>query len=896
MSDSQNKLDDLLLRLQALMHQQQTFMHEIELLRKDINALKIGEPEMEIIPEQPIETPKVEPIPTRDFPKDWPDHINLSLIKIAVNEYTSGTTKGGVEFISFRLEKDGIHYLGLCAANGNWILQDHAENLLSKGRMTESGTHLIVTNGTRQGEKIEAANIVDAMLKSVEISSSRSTENVTQTVAQSAPKVVKSPTSSKKEGPGTLEKFIGENLIAVIAVVILLIGVVFGVKYSIDHNLISPMTRILLSYLLGAVILGVGMKLKAKYELFSAILVSGSMAILYVTTYIAYSLYALFPQVAAFILMLVFTIFTVIASIQYNRQIIALIGIVGSYAIPVLLSNGSGKVEILYSYMLLVNTGILVIAFMRNWKPLYYVAFGFTWLIFGVWILSGYDPSRHFTYALLFGALFFLQFYATFLVYKLVRNEQFASEDVAMFVLNSVLYYGPGYYVLDGHEEGQHYLGAFTICFAIVHFVVSVIMYTKRLANQALFHLTSAMVLSFLTLAIPVQLDGNWVTLLWSFEAAALFIVGRTQAVKLYENLSYIVQSLAIVSLMMDWINLYAYRWKTTPEFDAFFNSNLLHSLLTIGTLGAVVYVGSLEKYREKLSDVQQQLSKVMEAVFFVAFLGLLYNVFRMEIVLYWDQKIQASIVETTVIEFGFPYQKSIYDTSLSHLQVIWVLNYSLVFFAALTFFNQWKSLQKWIDLFSQILAMVALLTFITFGFYEIGRLTDMYLHQDSETVYPLSSSILYLRYLSVALIALLLFGLMRSRKVTIMADAMKIILELFMHLILLTVVCNELVNILNIQGSHEQNKLGLSILCGLYSFMLIGLGIFKRKQYLRVAAFVLFGLVLLKLFFYDIAHLSTIAKTIVFIALGLILLVISFLYNKYKDKILPPDEENSPA
>jgi len=63
-------------------------------------------------------------------------------------------------------------------------------------------------------------------------------------------------------------------------------------------------------------------------------------------------------------------------------------------------------------------------------------------------------------------------------------------------------------------------------------------------------------------------------------------------------------------------------------------------------------------------------------------------------------------------------------------------------------------------------------------------------------------------------------------------------------------------------------------------------LGIWKRKQYLRIAAMALFGITLIKLFFYDIAHLDTLAKTIVFISLGSLLLIISFLYNKFTKSI----------
>lgn len=106
-----------------------------------------------------------------------------------------------------------------------------------------------------------------------------------------------------------LEKFIGENLINKIGIVILIIGVAIGAKYSIENNLINPLTRIILGYVTAIVLLGFGIKLKPKYESFSAVLVSGAMAIFYFITFFAYDFYDLIPQLLAFVLMVLFTAF-----------------------------------------------------------------------------------------------------------------------------------------------------------------------------------------------------------------------------------------------------------------------------------------------------------------------------------------------------------------------------------------------------------------------------------------------------------------------------------------------------------------------------------------------------------------------------------------------------------
>ena len=77
-----------------------------------------------------------------------------------------------------------------------------------------------------------------------------------------------------------------------------------------------------------------------------------------------------------------------------------------------------------------------------------------------------------------------------------------------------------------------------------------------------------------------------------------------------------------------------------------------------------------------------------------------------------------------------------------------------------------------------------------------------------------------------------------------------------------------------------------------LYSLVLVGIGIWKKKKHLRIAAMALFGLTLGKLFLYDIIHLNTIAKTIVMVSLGILLLIFSFMYNKFQID----DETKEPA
>ena len=446
--------------------------------------------------------------------------------------------------------------------------------------------------------------------------------------------------------PSNLEKFIGENLINKIGVIIIIIGVAIGAKYSIEHDLISPLTRVILGYLVGLGLLGFGMKLKQKYENFSAVLVSGAITILYFMTYIAYSFYDLFPQTIAFILMVLLTVFTVIASLNYNKQVIAHIGLVGAYAVPFLLSDESGNTIVLFSYMAIINSGILVLAFKKYWKPLYFSSFVLTWLIVASWYFSNYEMSEHFEIALIFSFIFFAIFYATFLAFKLLQKEKFEITDILLLLANSFVFYGIGYSILDTNETGTQLLGAFTLCNGILHFLVSTIIYKQKLGDKNLFYLVSGLVLVFITIAIPVQLNGNWVTLLWAGEDALLFWIGRTKNISIYENISYVLMLLAVFSLYQDWSESYNLHYfdDSAVIITPIFNIHFLTSVLFMVSFGFIYVLNNKEKYASSLIH-KKELLKLVSFLIQTILLSTLYFMFRLEIENYWSQLYRSTSV-----------------------------------------------------------------------------------------------------------------------------------------------------------------------------------------------------------------------------------------------------------
>ncbi len=698
------------------------------------------------------------------------------------------------------------------------------------------------------------------------------------TESKDKPSIASSQDSPKKKTD--IERFIGENLISKIGIIITVIGVGIGVKYSIENELVSPLTRIVLGYLSSIGLLGFGMKLKEKYETYSAVLVSGAMSLMYFITFSAYSFYDLIPVELTFGLMVVFTVFTTFAALSYNKSVIAHLGLVGAYAIPFLLSDGSGKVQILFSYVAIVNVGILVVAFKKYWKSLYYSSFFLTWIIYLTWYFFDYSSSEHFWLAIAFSFVFFITFYLIFLAYKLIEKVKFDGLDIFFLILNTFIFYALGYAILSSNESSEDYLGLYTLMNAILHFVICVVVFKQKLADKNLFYFISGLVLVFITIAIPVQLDGNWVTLLWVSQAALLFWIGRTKQISVYENLSYPLMILAFLSILQDWdltyqVNLYQ---ENAILVTPIWNIHFLSSLFFAGLFGYITKLDFEPTNAENVSLFSQLFSFGIPAIFVFS----LYYGIRLEIENYWNILYLESTLPSEN-DYGISNLK---NRDLDYFKIVWVFIYTLVFVSILNVFNFKKLRHKKFSYILLVINCVTILVFLVQGLYALSELRESYLNQSPDDNYIKSIWHIIIRYLALVVLGVTLYLSNLYVVVWPKIKKLKRLFYSFLHLSILWVLSSELLHWLDIADVKNTYKLGLSILWGLYSLYLIILGIWKKSKFLRVTAIVLFSITIIKLFVFDISHLNTISKTIVFVSIGVLLLITSFLYHKYNKKI----------
>ncbi len=680
----------------------------------------------------------------------------------------------------------------------------------------------------------------------------------------------------------SMEKFIGENLINKIGIIILVIGVGIGAKYAIDNQLISPLTRIILGYLVGLGLLATAYKLKEKFTDLSGVLLSGSMAVMYFITFFAYSLYSLMPQVVAFLLMFVFTVFTVLASLHFRREIISIIGLVGAYFVPFLLSNNSGQVEIMYGYMLLINLGVLYIAYKQYWKILKVSSFAITWLIYTSWFFASYKEEQ-FLIASIFIAVFFLIFHVSTVLNSFNKKSENSSLDIILTLINSLIFYSIGSALIYDRFETNESLSIFTVINALIFFITVLSIRDKEQSDRNLFYIFLGLVLSFLTIVIPIQFEGSWITILWAGQAVALFWIGQNKDLKFFTRAGVLLIFLATVSLTIDWGSFTDYgRGFDNHQVTFLFNIYFLTSVLYAISLGLIVYItrGKAAEGRTNIGIMNLSLYSILPV--FLVFT--LYYMFYLEIQVYWEQLFYST--KLVVTQEGRDYEQTIYNWNYENLKTAWLFVYSIVFVAGLILVNRFKLKNQYLTKATVFIGVGVCFIFLIGGLYNLSLLRDKYILNNLDEYFSIGFMNIALRYISLAALGVLAYLTTIESKVFSSISNYAVYKDIAIHTILVWLLSSELIHWLDMYSGAASYKLGLSILWGLYSLMLIILGIWKVKKHIRLAGFSLFSLTLLKLFFYDITSLDTISKTIIFVIIGLLMLFASYLYNRYQGKI----------
>src|SRR5882757_3730649 len=352
-----------------------------------------------------------------------------------------------------------------------------------------------------------------------------------------------------------LEKFIGENLFNKIGIAVLVFGIGFFVKYAIDKNWINEYGRVTIGLVCGIGLVSLAHYLRKNYRSFSSVLAGGGIAVFYFTIALAFHQYNIIGQTPAFILMIIITAFAVALALLYNKLELAVIAAVGGFLTPFLVSTGQGNYIVLFSYLIILNIGLLALSYFKKWPLINILSLFFTIIIYGGWLVDTFllhTENPPYANAFLFATIFYLIFLGMNMIYNISRQKPFKAFDFFILLLINFTYYAAGMFILAGLHNGD-YKGLFTIAMGAVNFVLAFYFFKTQKADKNLLYLLIGLTLTYLSLAAPIQLHGHSITLFWSAETVLLFWLYQRSQIKLFKISSIIIGGAMAISLFMDW-------------------------------------------------------------------------------------------------------------------------------------------------------------------------------------------------------------------------------------------------------------------------------------------------------------------------------------------------------
>jgi len=224
----------------------------------------------------------------------------------------------------------------------------------------------------------------------------------------SPPHVVVRPAPAPKiESPRPAinwEKFLGVNMFSWIGGLALFLGAVFFIKYAFENNLVRPEIRIALGYALGIGLMVGSLRMSLdKQKVTIQTLCATGTVILYANTYAAHTYYNFIGSGVTFGVMALTTAVAFFLAVRLDAQVVAILGLLGGFLTPLMVSTGQDNPQGLFTYLALLDIGLIAVALRMRWNYLFLLAAAATGFMQMGWIGEFFTPEKVFTGMAIFG-------------------------------------------------------------------------------------------------------------------------------------------------------------------------------------------------------------------------------------------------------------------------------------------------------------------------------------------------------------------------------------------------------------------------------------------------------------------------------------------------------------
>lgn len=417
----------------------------------------------------------------------------------------------------------------------------------------------------------------------------------------------------------TLKSWIlGGNPIVKIGVLILFLGLAFLLRYASENAMLPIELRYAVVAAGGIALLLGGWRWRKRDDSYGLILQGGGVAVLYLVTLAALKTHQLIPAGFALGIMVGVAAFAALLAVLQNSLALAIVAALGGFAAPVLVSTGSGNHIALFSYMTVLNLGIVLIAWFKAWRPLNLVGFVCSFALAGGWAAKHYRDELY-SATQPFLLLHFVLYVVITLLFaqRTLRNapykesatygEQVRASAAGVSYVDGTLAFGvpfSAFFLQFLLARPWEYGAAFSaLGFGLVYMTLACVSVWRGRQRTLLLNETLlALGVVFGTLAIPLGLEAGWTSAAWAVEAAGAFWIGIRQQ-RWHARMFAMLLMIGAVG---------AYSLGLQPGQSSVIDGSAFGAILLAASLCWTYWV--MRKYAEQITKQERQARPVVAA------------------------------------------------------------------------------------------------------------------------------------------------------------------------------------------------------------------------------------------------------------------------------------------
>ena len=649
----------------------------------------------------------------------------------------------------------------------------------------------------------------------------------------------------------TMEFAIATTWLLRIGLVILVLGIGFFLQYSGADHLMGPPTRVAIGIISGIFLLFTGIALhRGKYQLMGHGFCGGAIAVLYTSFLVSHSLAGL-AALAAFGLMALVTVVAGILAVRLNSLLVAFLGLIGGYGTPVLLGPDTGSTTILFSYLVLLGLGVFWIASKKDWRILYYSAFLATYSLFGLQ-LGDYLPSSFLIY-MPFLVGFFILFSTVTFIHQVISEEKSTLLEILFLFLNAAVFFGFAWHIMTLTYQKEA-LAIITLSLAAFYIIHIYIFLARKLLDRPLLLSFIGLATVFVAITLPVLLTEGWVTVGWAIQGFVMLWIASKLRSEFLKLLAYALYTIVIGRLLFFETGHQFFEGRPEVSIGALLQRLSLFGIPVLSLFAAHRLLQIPGRSVDGLTvDRDNDISAGIPAR-----IG--------SVILFWS-----------CVAVGFLYLNFELYYSIGHIQEVFTLpSLTLLWIGlAVVAFCNWQSNRSpWVfALFTLIsgLILAKLIGFDRMMFAVQGRLAD--------TTFGTGFAPRFVDFAGVLIFFTVMWHLFgraeNTNRARLVFGYTSIALAFFYSTMELVVYSKE-------YWPQFANG-SLSIYWALFGLTLLLFGILKKARSLRGIGLILLSIVVAKVFFHDLTAFEPVYRILAFIALGIIVLIGSFLYLRFQ-------------